>query len=696
MKAIYFLLQILLSLLLYYSCFVSIYISFIKNKQTDFLTFFFVLTLCLFSSFSLYIVFQNLKKNLPDRSFFKKWDNINIKKIFKQNKKFLIVLILSLTSVLIGFFNVYNQYPRGVTTAEIGQYIISISSDSIIDDSKKQQQPPLDYYLSRFSQNLFGESKFSMRFHTMFFYLMLSFILPLGIFFFCSSIWMTAIGSLLFLFNHVIRLHCVDARPLNLALLTAFLFLFFYLSYFKNFNKRESDKNSLFFILASQYLFVVSIGLQPVICIISVFFSSFWLFLLGKKTAFKKLFVTHVTTGFLTAPFYFNMILFGKSAYKFKKISIDSIKSYFSELEIFYFIEKYFFSFYRELSLFFLTVIMSFIFFCLFKKRLKAPFILIASSILFFPLSFDLIFQTGVIWHALNNWYIIVFSLLLILFVTLSLAEVDSALASYSWGIYLKLFLCFLFVLSLFAQIKSIKTKTQFYFPYRDNSIEKVYEYLKKEDDRANIIAFDFSLKPILISRIGDVGMRKLLFYNQGNFLINEFYLEYTQSPPYFYEIKSDLIYYIEEERWLDWATDRSLKVLFIVKRYASYDKASQILSHFINGLVIGEYIIFGLTLSGPDKENEYIEFLSKVNKKTPEKYKGAVLETLLYYAYKNNNKGKFLRLLQNYREIEPYLDEFIPEFNYPSRFELRRRVKYFESLDWSSIDQMESNLNWL
>ena len=685
MKAIYFLLQILLSLLLYYSCLVSIYISFIKNKQTDFLTFFFVLTLFLFASFSLYIVFQNLKNNLPDRSFFKKWDNINIKKIFKQNKKLLIVLILSLTSVLIGFFNVYTQYPRGVTGSEIAQYITANPSSDIIDGSKRQQQPPLDYYLSSFSQSVFGESKFSMRFHTMIFYLMLSFILPLGIFFFCSSIWLTAIGSLLFLFNHVIRLHCVDARPINLALLTAFLFLFFYLSYFKNFNKCESDKNSLFFILAGQYLFTVSIGLQPVIFIISLFFSSFWLFLLNKKTAFKKLFITHIAAASLTAPFYFNMFLFGKSAYKFKKISIDSIKSYFSDLEIFYFIEKYFFSFYRELSFFFLTVIISFIIFYLFKKRLKTPLVLIASSVLLFPLLFDFIFQAGIIWHGLNNWYIIVFSLFLILFVTLSLVEIDSALSSYSGRIYFKVCLCVLFIVSLFAQIQNIKAKTQFEFPYSDNSIEKVYEYLKEEDDRADIIAIDFSLKSIAGHRAEHVGLRKSLFYDQGNFLINSFSLEYAQSPPYFYEIKSDRIYYIEKS--LTEITGRDLKVLFIVKRDEDIDKAVQILSHFIEGLVIGEYVIFGLTLSGPDKEKKYIEFLSKVNKKTPKKYRGAVLETLIYYAYRNNNKGKFLQLLESYREIEPYLDEFIPELKYPSRFELKRRVKYFESLNWSSID---------
>ena len=321
---IYILFKIFLSLLLYYASFVSIYMSFIKNKQYDLLTVFFVLTLCLFSAFSFYRVYGFIKSNLS-KSFMSiksiQTMKLFIKKNFQNNQIALVILTLSLISFFIGFFNIYTQYSRGLENPELAQYFSSLSNN-IVDGSKKQQQPPLDYYFTAFSQSVFGDSKFAVRFHAMSFYLILSFILPLGLYFFCSSIWITIIGSLLFLFNHVIRLHSVDARPLNLALLTGFLFLFFYLSYCKSNSNCEIKKDSIFPILASQYLFVVSIGLQPVIFIVSLFLSSFSLLLVNKKTIFKRLFITNIITAILTAPFYFNMFLFGKSAYKFKKVSL--------------------------------------------------------------------------------------------------------------------------------------------------------------------------------------------------------------------------------------------------------------------------------------------------------------------------------------------------------------------------------------
>ena len=121
--------------------------------------------------------------------------------------------------------------------------------------------------------------------------------------------------------------------------------------------------------------------------------------------------------------------------------------------------------------------------------------------------------------------------------------------------------------------------------------------------------------------------------------------------------------------------------MFFIAKKISEEDQAYNTLLEFPSSVKIGDYIVFTLTLSSSNKEQEYIQFLSKINKKTPNKYKGALLETFIYYAYKNKDKSRFDRLLQKYREIELALDEFIPIFKYPSRFELRRRVKYFENL---------------
>ncbi|MCZ0933479.1 MAG: hypothetical protein OXJ52_10075 [Oligoflexia bacterium] len=555
---------------------------------------------------------------------------------------------------------------------------MSFSKD-IIDASKRQQQPPLDYYFSAFSHNVFGENKFAVRFHAMFFYLILCFALPLGLYFFCSSLWITVIGFLLFSINHVIRLHSIDARPLCLALLTGFLFLFFYLSYIRDNDKQDLDKKSLFPVFSSQYLFVVSIGLQPVIFIISLFLSSFWLFLFKQKIAFKKLFVTNIAAGLLTAPFYINMLLFGKSAYKFKEISTDTIKSYFRNLDVFYFIEKYFFSFYKEMSFFFLAVTTGLIALAFLKKKLETSLLLIIlSSLIFFPLIYDSIFQIGLIWNGLHNWYIIVFSLFLILFIVLSLKEIESLMPK-SWKIYFALSLFLLFAGSLFSQAQAVKNKTQFWYPYRDNSIEKVYEYLRKEGSQTDI-AVEITLKPIVLFRDSDIKFRELLFHDQNNPTINYFHLEYTKTAPFFYESKEDIIYYIE--KWPDQPVDKNLSLFFIVRKENDQDEAYNVLSSFMKGVAVGKYIVFNLTLS-QNKEEEYIHFLSKVNERTPKKYKGALLETLLYYAYQNKNESEFHRLLQEYRDIEMALDEFIPDFKYPSRFELRRRVKYFENLKW-------------
>ena len=102
--------------------------------------------------------------------------------------------------------------------------------------------------------------------------------------------------------------------------------------------------------------------------------------------------------------------------------------------------------------------------------------------------------------------------------------------------------------MNTYSQIQSIKNETQFYYPYANNSIEKVYKYLKRKSTQTDI-AIEFSLKPIVIPRTLDIKAREI-FYDQKNSLIHSFYLEYTKTPPFFYERTGDIIYYIE--KWPD------------------------------------------------------------------------------------------------------------------------------------------------
>ncbi len=705
MNAIYFLFQYLLSLLLCYASFVSVYISFFKNKQFDILTLFFVSTLIILAGFSVYNIYQisnkknhsksplyliflsaisvfipalkNIQKNrvLTPEATNKIETTVTIKNLyfFKQNKY---LLILCFVSLLIGFFNVYTQYLRGIDNGEMVQFDMSLLTNTI-ESSYKQQQPPLDYYFSSFSQSLFGESKFALRFHAMFFYLILSLIMPLGLYFFCSSFWITLLGTSLFSFNHIIRFHSLYARPICLVLLTGFIFLFFYLSYCQN----KADRKFIFPVLASQYLFAMSIGLQPVIFIISLFISSFWLLFDNKKEIFKKLFLTNIMTAVLTLPFYIKMFFFGKSAHKFKEISLDAVGSYIKNMDIVYFFQKYFSSFYEQMSPSFFIFVTGFMITVLVRKPIGILTLMMLSSLLLFPLLYDSVFYIGLVWFRLNNWYIVVFSLFIILFVVFSLKEIYEYFKGKRWKAYLLFPLTIIFLCNAYSQIKAIKNETQFQFPYRDNSIEQVYDYLKKQGDSKDI-AVEFSLSPVVAFRFFDISMRMKLFYNSElHPFINIYQLKYTKKPPFFHERTGDIIYYIKD--WQNLPEKESQKIFFIVETENEEDIAHNVLSKFMKGYKIGIYMIFELTLSHSNKEKEYINFLYKINSITSKKYKGALYETLIYYAYRNNDKKEFNRLLQEYRGIEMALDEFIQEVNYPSRFELRRRVKYFENLNW-------------
>ena len=589
---------------------------------------------------------------------------------------------LCLISFCVGFFNVHSQYSRGIGNNSVTHQFSSSVFQNPIEASYRQQQPPLDYYLSAFSQSLFGESKFSIRSHAMWFYLLLSFILPLGLYFFCASFWMTFIGSGLFLANHVIRLHSIEGRPLMLALLTGFLFLFFYLSYCQD---KQSDKKQAIPVLASQYLFAMSIGLQPVVFIISLFLSSFWLLFDNKKDIFKSLFITNAVTAILTLPFYLKMFFFGRSAYKFKEVSLSSVSSYFTNIDIVYFLDKYFFTFYKEMSLFYVVVILGFISLVFLKKlnpkRLNTSLLMIMTSTLLFPILFDSIFNIGVIWNGLHNWYIIVFSLFLILFTVLCLKEIHS-LTSNRFNNIVKLLYPVFFTLGMFLQIQSIKSKTQFNYPYQDNSIEKIYNYLQKEGNQKDVFV-DFSLRPVLVYRQQDVSFQEPLLWKKGMPSVVSFSLYYHKEPPYFFENPGDQLFYIKY--WPDQLQPetKNVKVFFIAKCDYEDDVSCEVLPKLLKGHKINDYMIFQLTVSDQNKEQEYIKFLNKINKHTPKKYKGAILETLIYYAYRNNDKIKFNRLLQDYRDIESALDEFTPDMKYPSRFELKRRVRYFENLKW-------------
>ena len=640
-----------------------------------------MLTLVLLTLFSLRQIYWTFKqfqrKQIPEKS---KSHFLFIDKL-KKNKKLLSLLAICFICFLIALFNVYNQYYfRGLSGAETHQFFASTLDTAIIEVSYKQQQPPLDYYFSSFSNELWGMSKFSVRFHAMLFYLILSSILPLMLWCLCPSFLTVIPGSFLFVINHAVKFHSVNGRPLSLTLLTGFLFLFFYICYCKN---RQYKKQSLFFpILASQYLFIISIGFQPVVFVLSLFLSSFYLLLKNEKKIFKKLFLSHILTALLVFPIYINMYSFGRDAHKFKDFSLKKIIHYMENYNSLNLFEKYFYPFYEQLSFSFLLLVIGLIIVVSTRKKLSNSTVQIGCALIFFPLLFDFLFEIIINW-GVSNWYFIVYSLFFIIFCVLTLNEILLYLKKHQLKPFILIPMILIFLFNCYSQIKATNKKSHNWRNefLADNSIEQVYNYLKEKGNSSDI-AVEISLTVIPLFR--STGIKMLIpFLHEFDHhpVIFSYFLKTTDIPPFFYEKPGDEIPYIN---WKNVIKKKHQKIFFIaINDRNDEDIAHSVLSNFMEEKKIGNLSIFEWILKTENRENEYKEFLVRLLEKTPKKYQAALYETLLYYACKNKKKGQFIYLLKKYRELESFLNEFIGDTKLPSRFTLKRRAKFFENMSY-------------
>lgn len=667
-----FLLSIFLSFFLLYCSIVSIYLSFLKNQQFDFRSVFFTLTLVSLFLFSVRQFYQII--------FLPKIFINGLKKI-KKNKKLSILLIICFLNLIIGFYGVYSQYPRTPHNGEIYQSFSVFRSNNAMRESYRQQQPPLDYYFSSFSNQLLGKSKFAIRFHSMMFYLLLSFILPLLLYFFCPSFLALGFGAFLFSLNHVVRLNSVNGRPLSLALLTGFLFLFFYMFYCKDDNYKKN--NSLFPVIASQYLFVMSIGFQPVVFIISLFISSFYLLFQNRKTVFKKLFLSHIVTALLSLPFYIKMYSFGRGAYKFKKPSFNNINSYMENYDILDLLKKYFYPFYEQLTPFLLLLLCGLVVVIFIRKKIPGLIFQIGIALIIFPLFFDFLFKMIMNWNVFNR-YFIVWSLFLIFFFVMAFYEISQYLKRKKWKIrFLLIPVSVLFLWNSYSQILAINQESRFRAPYRDDSVKKTYDYLKEKGGPKDIY-FEISLVQPPVYREDPLNNLKFFFYDPKVHPIKGNYqLTITETPPFFYEQTGDKIYYIN---WKQIPKTKNQKIFFIAvnDQTDAGNKTPSILSRLLQEKRIGRLSIFKWILKGKNREKEYKEFLSNLIEQTPPKYRASLYETLLYYACKNKNRIYSAQLLREYKALEFFLDKQTGYgSNLPYRFELRRRAKLFQNKDF-------------
>lgn len=666
---------ILLGLLLFYSSFVSLYVSFFKHGHFDFLTVFFIFTLIAFTLtmfHQIYKFFQE-KLHLSWKNFFK---------CHTADKKNIITLILIVVlTVITAYTHVHSQYPRGLHVAELAQYGSSESKD-VIKSAWVQQQVPLDYYFHAFTHSLFERGKLAVRFHAISFYLILSFILPIGIWFLSSSLWVTGIGSLLFLANHSITLHSVDGRPLSLVLLTGFLFLFFYLLFFMKEEKKTNILNiELLSILASQYLFVMSIGLQPVILVISLFLSSFLLFN-KKREVFKSLFLTHCATGILSLPFYTKMISFGESSHKFSAVTWGKLASYIKNFNIGLVFQTYFFPFYEQLKYFFFYLVVGAFTLMIFKRKKSDVILTLILTSTIFTLIFDLIFTSFINWWS-NKWYFIVLGPLPIFLATFILKDFLTFTNSSPSGKKFKkpmiLIIVTLFSWNLYSQFAYMKKESQYWYPYMDDSIEQVYDYVKEHGTPDDfLVQLSFTQLPFARSSYFGWVMESILRNEYEHPKVISYTIEITKTPPFFHELTKEIIPFID---WEKDSKQKEQKVFFVAQHDTTYDHAYLVLSSFMEKVRIGRFSIFEWVFRGGNKEEKYKEFLAMLIEKTPHKYRAALYEILLYYACKNGNDKKFNSLLEDYRKLEPYLDEIVDDrLQFLPKFAIKRRWNFFKN----------------
>ncbi|MCY4523598.1 MAG: hypothetical protein OXB84_02540 [Halobacteriovoraceae bacterium] len=424
----------------------------------------------------------------------------------------------------------------------------------------------------------------------------------------------------------------------------------------------------------------MSIGLQPVIFIVSLFLSSFWdFFYKDSKVRFKKLLLTHVVTAILVAPFYIKMYLFAQSAHKYRPVTFQNIISYVESFDVTHFLEFFFKNFYKQLSFFFILLLSILIFICIVQKKIPKEIIKITTAILAFPILFDFFFRIYVNWNY-NSWYVITFSLFIILFLILILNELFLFLKNKKWKNIVIASLMGVFLWNTYDQIYFIKKGSQFNFPYQANDVEKVYDYLKEHGDSKDL-AIEVVFNHLPVYRTNHLALSQLFFYKpeiHPRLVIHG--IKVANNPPYFYEKDEDTIYYIDWNKVLE---KENQKIFFIASddciKKDEENQAPSVLSRFYEGKKIGRFSIFEWNLQNKDREKQYKIFLSELIKKIDPKYSASLYETLLFYACKNKEDKKFDALLNKYRALKSSLKEFVTDMNMPAHFVLERRIEIFK-----------------
>jgi hypothetical protein len=182
----------------------------------------------------------------------------------------------------------------------------------IIQGAATEQQPPLDYYLSAFSGSIIPGHILGYRLHNIIFLSAAAALMAIFIWGRTRNFFYVSLGVALFVFHPTLYFYATEARPYGLG-------VFWGIAFFISLLELDPSKKESFrrhFII--QIIFVLSIGLQPQVLMMSAFLTLLFTNGIKKITPWWYLWISSLTA-FLFIPFFYYLYTLAEAANQFQK-----------------------------------------------------------------------------------------------------------------------------------------------------------------------------------------------------------------------------------------------------------------------------------------------------------------------------------------------------------------------------------------
>lgn len=390
----------------------------------------------------------------------------SLKKIESDGKQIQRLESIVMTLCLVVFiFTIWQDYSfPNLWLDEYTQFLIGQGDPAL--GAAAEQQPPSSYILTKFLSFFFGISKTIAR--------LTGFIpLTLALYFFLlfglrvsSSIPFALLLTSFFITDPDIRYLSLEGRPVGLGLCSLAATTLAFSEFFK-----RPSSGSLFYIFATSYIFLTSVGMQPVILLGYFSILTLIFYLTTKKEVFKKVTTALNLSFILFLPIQIDIFL---KANNFKKFHASFYERLFKTINHLSFTELSTYLLPEGNNIFWISFfVISFVtaLYIMKSSSKKASIFLLLLFIASFPLVFHFTYFSIINW-TLNRWYYACY--LVFSFVLASTILTNRGFKRLSW-----------ILASLFTVIILIGADTHNYYALKLGerpNWEQLYKTIKKEE----------------------------------------------------------------------------------------------------------------------------------------------------------------------------------------------------------------------